>query len=92
MMISLVAPIREDTCLKCGGLRSVELYDISNHPTRYTFLIDSGNTDKLLEKKLSHFQCRKCKEIYSIDWKNRTFPKPLSYTKKMDFMRAYQKK
>lgn len=90
-MIQLMEPIREDTCLVCNSIRSIELYDIGNHPVRYTYLLDSNNTDRLLDRKLSHFQCRKCHKIYSIDWSDKSRPKPLSEVKKMDFLRSYQK-
>lgn len=92
MMKNIIEYIREDTCINCGSKRSVELYDINNNPVRYTILIDTDSLSKLKSKKLSHFQCRKCKKIYSLDWSNREYPIPLSDIKGNDFMREYNKK
>ena len=88
-MEAMIKPIREDTCLNCGKERSVELYDKEQKPVRYTFLLDSHKTGILVDRKLSHFQCRSCGKVYGLDWVKRDYPKPLYDINEQDFLRQF---
>lgn len=88
-MEPLMIKNREDSCPVCGNKRCVELYDNDNRPVRFTFLLDSHQVKRILERKLSHFKCKICHANFSIDWKNPDIPKPLTQLKIDDFMRNY---
>ena len=91
--VNLITKIRPDTCPNCNSLRSLELYDLNNNPIRYTVLLDSHNTDKVIDtRKLSHFQCKRCKKVFMINWKNKNIPYPLTDMDKSDFLREFSLK
>lgn len=90
-MINLITKIRPDFCLSCNTARNIELYDYKNNPVRYTALLDSNNTKNLINRKLSHFQCKKCKKVYMIDWSDKTCPKPAYGNGIKDFLRKFFK-
>lgn len=88
-MKELMIKNREDKCPECKTERSLELYDIDDHPLRFNYLLDSDNTTRLHDKKCSYFLCRRCKTEFPIDWINPDIPRPLTNTKIDDFLRNY---
>lgn len=91
-MNNLMIKIREDTCLSCGSERSMELYDSKNKPVRFTFLLDSNQTNRLINRELEYFKCKHCGKEFRIDMTDPTIPKPLSSIKLEDFMRSFIRK
>lgn len=73
--------LRGDYCHKCDTERSIECYDKYDRPINYNLLIDKhlnnpNFLEKLGNKQLGYFMCRKCKTIYCIDWRG-GFPQPV---------------
>lgn len=78
---------RPDRCPICNKDRALELYDMYNHPVRYSLMIDRDDFSPLNDKKVHHLRCRLCKNEFELDWTiNRRFPFPLDNGKKMEFL------
>lgn len=87
--MKLMTRVRNDTCPHCNSERTIEGYDMKDRPIRFTLYMDNGNTDRLKDKSLSHFKCRRCGSIFNIDWTDPDNPRPLSDIKMSDFIRKY---
>lgn len=74
---------RSDYCINCHT-SNIELYDMYNNPVNYSLLVtkylQGGDINSVLNKReLSYFRCKKCGQIYRIDWRNNYFPIPYIY-------------
>lgn len=92
-MKTIFQKIREDTCPDCMSERSLELYDRYNNPLRFSYLLDRNALQYIDNRKLSHFKCKKCGNVFHIKWTgdNRNIPRPLLAIKIRDFMANFKK-
>lgn len=85
----LMIKVRNDECPICKSKRSLEGYDMKDKPVRFTLFIDGNNLERLKYRALSYLKCRRCRNVFKIDWDDNGEPYPLSKQKMDDFITKY---
>lgn len=81
---------REDTCPYCKRKRVLELYDRNNNPARFTMILDTGKTERLLQRQFYYMKCTACNKEFRIDWtQDNRIPVPLLGNKLRYFLEDY---
>lgn len=71
-------------CPECHSVNSIEGYDIKNKPINYNLLVQSygaqkiDTINKIQNRVLSYFECKKCRQKFGIFWNDDRFPLPMN--------------
>lgn len=84
--------IREDTCVKCGKDRSIELYDRNDNSINFTFILDNEKYFLLDRRQIYYAKCRNCGSVFSLDWSNKErIPTLLTDINLINYIQQYSK-